>query len=59
MAPPKRPKVMLRNLPNNYTRAMLLNLLEKEGFVGRFDFLRLGTTTDETDDAEDLLRPLP
>ena len=50
---------MLRNLPNNYTRAMLLNLLEKEGFVGRFDFLRLGTTTDETDDAEDLLRPLP
>lgn len=33
--------VMLRNLPNNYTRSMLLNLLEKQGFVGRFDFLYL------------------
>ena len=35
-------EVMLRNLPNNYTRSMLLNLLEKQGFVGRFDFLCLG-----------------
>ena len=34
-------EVMLRNLPNNYTRSMLLNLLEKQGFVGRFDFLYL------------------
>ena len=34
-------EVMLRNLPNNYTRSMLLNLLEKQGFVGRFDFLCL------------------
>eukprot|EP00913_Durusdinium_trenchii_P020211 g18990.t1 len=32
---------MLRNLPNNYTRDMLLTLLEQKGFSGRFDFIYL------------------
>jgi len=32
---------MLRNLPNDYTRAMLLDLLHVEGFEGTFDFLYL------------------
>lgn len=27
---------MLRNLPNNYTREMLLTLLNDKGFAGRF-----------------------
>lgn len=31
--------VMLRNLPNNYTRAMLLNMLDGEGFAGFYDFI--------------------
>ena len=30
-----RLKVMLRNLPNNYTREMLLTLLNDKGFAGR------------------------
>jgi RNA recognition motif-containing protein len=33
--------VMLRNLPNNYSRAMLLELLDAEGFVGTYDFVYL------------------
>lgn len=33
--------VMLRNLPNNYTRSMLLNLLDGQGFGGKYDFLYL------------------
>lgn len=33
--------VMLRNLPNNYTRAMMLELVDKEGFAGKYDFLYL------------------
>lgn len=33
--------VMLRNLPNNYTRDMLLTLLDDKGFAGRFDFVYL------------------
>jgi len=33
--------VMLRNLPNNYTREMLLNLLEEEGYQGKYNFLYL------------------
>lgn len=41
-------EVMLRNLPNNYTRSMLLNLLEKQGFVGRFDFLCLGNSMENS-----------
>lgn len=41
----KRPEehttVMIRNLPNNYSRAMLIDLIDSEGFQGRFDFLYL------------------
>lgn len=33
--------VMMRNIPNNYTRAMLLELLAREGFGSTFDFLYL------------------
>jgi len=32
---------MLRNMPNNYSRAMLLDLLDSEGFAGQYDFLYL------------------
>ena len=28
-------EVMLRNLPNNYSRDMLLTMLDKRGFTGR------------------------
>lgn len=31
--------IMLRNLPNNYTRGMLVELLELKGFRRRFDFV--------------------
>lgn len=31
--------LMLRNLPNNYTRNMLIDLLNAEGFGGRYDFV--------------------
>lgn len=37
----RRTTVMLRNLPNNYTRAMLLKLLNSEGFGSACDFLYL------------------
>ncbi|CAK9047904.1 unnamed protein product [Durusdinium trenchii] len=39
----KRPKttVMLRNLPNNYTRSMLAHLLDERGFTAKYDFLYL------------------
>lgn len=33
--------LMLRNLPNNYTRTMLLSLLDTEGFSGQYDFVYL------------------
>lgn len=33
--------VMLRNLPNDYTRDMLMALLESQGFSGCFDFVYL------------------
>lgn len=33
--------VMMRNLPNCYTRNMLLELLDAEGYMGSFDFLYL------------------
>ncbi|CAK9091547.1 Protein MEI2-like 5 (AML5) (MEI2-like protein 5) [Durusdinium trenchii] len=33
--------VMLRNLPNNYTRAMLMAMLDNEGFEGKYNFLYL------------------
>lgn len=32
---------MIRNVPNDYTRDMLVELLETKGFGGRFDFLYL------------------
>jgi len=31
--------VILRNLPNNYTRSMLLDLLDSEGFALKYDFV--------------------
>jgi len=37
----QRTTVMLRNLPNNYTRAILLRLLDSEGFAGKYDFVYL------------------
>merc|ERR1712185_366356 len=37
----ERTSVMMRNLPNNFTRQMLLELLETEGFTGCFDFVYL------------------
>jgi len=30
--------IMLRNLPNNYSRDMLLEMLDREGFSGLYDF---------------------
>merc|ERR1719321_875490 len=36
-----RTTVMLRNIPNNYTRAKLLELLDKEGFLACYDFIYL------------------
>jgi len=38
-----RTTVMIRNLPNNYTRVMLQEMLDNEGFAGVFDFLYLPT----------------
>jgi hypothetical protein len=37
----ERTTVMLRNLPNNYTRAMFLSMLDSEGFNGAYDFVYL------------------
>lgn len=39
----RRPRttVMMRNLPNNYTRSMLLQLLDSRDFAGQYDFLYL------------------
>jgi len=34
-----RTTVMLRNLPNSYTRQMLMNMLDAEGFAGLYDFV--------------------
>jgi hypothetical protein len=36
-----RTTVMLRNLPNNYTRSMFVAMLDSEGFQGLFDFVYL------------------
>ena len=36
-----RTTVMLRNIPNNYTREMFLALLDDNGFAGRYDFVYL------------------
>lgn len=40
-AAPGRSTVMLRNLPNNYSRAMVLAMIDDEGFFGLYDFLYL------------------
>jgi len=36
-----RTTVMLRNMPNNYTRAMFLDMMNSEGFSGRYNFIYL------------------
>lgn len=36
-----RTTVMMRNVPNNYTRDMLLAMLDDEGFSSRYDFIYL------------------
>jgi len=36
-----RTTVMLRNLPNNYTATMVLQMLDDEGFAGLYDFFYL------------------
>ncbi|CAJ1396725.1 unnamed protein product [Effrenium voratum] len=36
-----RTTVMMRNLPNNYTRDMFLNMLNSNGFEARYDFIYL------------------
>jgi len=33
--------VMIRNMPNNYTRTMVLELLDQHGFTGQYDFVYL------------------
>jgi hypothetical protein len=37
----QRTTVIVRNLPNNYTRTMLLQLIDTEGFRDRYDFVYL------------------
>ncbi|CAE6935575.1 ML3 [Symbiodinium sp. CCMP2592] len=37
----QRTTVMLRNLPNNYTRNMVCTMMDKEGFKGCYDFIYL------------------
>jgi len=37
----RRTTLMMRNLPNNYTRDMLVQLLDREGFAGSYDFVYL------------------
>lgn len=37
----RRTTVMMRNLPNNYTRAMLLELLDAQGFLGSYNMVYL------------------
>jgi hypothetical protein len=36
-----RTTVMIRNMPNNYTRKMILELLDLHGFAGQYDFVYL------------------
>lgn len=36
-----RTTVMLRNMPNDYTRSMLIELIDGEGFAGSYDFVYL------------------
>eukprot|EP00439_Symbiodinium_sp_Y106_P068065 s3710_g11.t1 len=37
----QRTTLMLRNLPNNYTRNMVCTMMDKEGFKGSYDFIYL------------------
>jgi hypothetical protein len=37
----QRTTVMVRNIPNNYTRDMFLSMLNHEGFAGMYDFVYL------------------
>jgi hypothetical protein len=37
----KATTVMLRNIPNKYTRSMLIALVDEQGFAGRYDFVYL------------------
>mmetsp|Transcript_50537 Transcript_50537/g.130195 ORF Transcript_50537/g.130195 Transcript_50537/m.130195 type:complete len:256 (+) Transcript_50537:67-834(+) len=37
----RRTTVMMRNLPNNYTRDMFFEMLDAEGFAGQYDFVYL------------------
>lgn len=39
--PGERTTIMLRNIPNNYNRDMVLELLDAEGFATRYDFVYL------------------
>jgi len=39
--PKRRTTVMLKNIPNNYTRDMFLAMLDAEGFEGLYDFVYL------------------
>lgn len=41
MAVPDRTTVMLRNIPNDYTRDMLVELLDTQGFAYRYDYVYL------------------
>lgn len=36
-----RTTLMLRNVPNNYTRAMFLDMMNQQGFQGQYDFIYL------------------
>lgn len=36
-----RTTIMLRNVPNDYNRELLMELLDSEGFAGRYDFVYL------------------
>jgi hypothetical protein len=36
-----RTTIMMRNIPNNYTRTMLLDLIDREGFQGAYDLVYL------------------
>jgi hypothetical protein len=37
----ERTTIMMRNIPNNYTRTMLLDLINREGFHGAYDLVYL------------------
>jgi len=39
--PEARTTLMMRNLPNSYSRAMVIAMLDEEGFAGKYDFLYL------------------